>query len=46
MTRPAILIDGDTLKLEEIPRSRRHEATVELAPEAAARVERVARAGR
>jgi histidine ammonia-lyase len=38
MSRPRILIDGDTLKLEEILQVARHEATVELAPEAAVRV--------
>jgi histidine ammonia-lyase len=38
MSRARILIDGDTLKLEEILQVARNEATVELAPEAAARV--------
>ncbi|MCP3141897.1 histidine ammonia-lyase [Pyxidicoccus xibeiensis] len=38
MSRPRILIDGDTLKLEEILQVARNEATVELAPEAATRV--------
>ncbi|MFP2930612.1 histidine ammonia-lyase [Pyxidicoccus sp. 3LG] len=38
MSRPRILIDGDTLKLEEILQVARNEATVELAPEAAVRV--------
>jgi histidine ammonia-lyase len=38
MSRLRILIDGDTLKLEEILQVARNEATVELAPEAAARV--------
>lgn len=38
MARPRILIDGDTLKLEEILQVARNQATVELAPEAAARV--------
>ncbi|MFP2957488.1 histidine ammonia-lyase [Myxococcus sp. 1LA] len=38
MSRPRILIDGDTLKLEEILQVARNEATVELSPEAATRV--------
>lgn len=38
MSRPRLLIDGDTLKLEEILQVARHEVTVELAPEAAQRV--------
>ncbi|MBJ6762853.1 histidine ammonia-lyase [Myxococcaceae bacterium JPH2] len=38
MSRPRVLVDGDTLKLEEILQVARNEATVELAPEAAARV--------
>ena len=38
MSRARILIDGDTLKLEEILQVARNEATVELAPDAAARV--------
>jgi histidine ammonia-lyase len=38
MSRARILIDGDTLKLEEILQVARNEATVELAPAAAARV--------
>ncbi|MCE9671393.1 histidine ammonia-lyase [Myxococcus stipitatus] len=38
MSRPRILIDGDTLTLEEILQVARNEATVELAPDAAARV--------
>lgn len=38
MSRARILIDGDTLKLEEILQVARNEATVELAPEAATRV--------
>jgi len=38
MSRPRILIDGDTLKLEEILQVARNEALVELAPEAAVRV--------
>ncbi|NTX08254.1 histidine ammonia-lyase [Myxococcus sp. CA040A] len=43
MSRPRILIDGDTLTLEQILQVARNEVTVELAPEAAARV-RAARA--
>ncbi|MBZ4421251.1 histidine ammonia-lyase [Myxococcus sp. RHSTA-1-4] len=39
MSRARILIDGDTLKLEEILQVARNEAIVELAPEAAARVQ-------
>ncbi|RKH41195.1 histidine ammonia-lyase [Corallococcus sp. AB050B] len=39
MSRPRLLIDGDTLKLEEILQVSRHEVTVELAPEAAQRVQ-------
>ncbi|ATB47789.1 histidine ammonia-lyase [Corallococcus macrosporus] len=39
MSRPRILIDGDTLKLEEILQVARNEATVELSPEAATRVQ-------
>ncbi|NVJ05180.1 histidine ammonia-lyase [Myxococcus sp. AM001] len=38
MSRPRILIDGDTLKLEEILQVARNEATVELSPDAATRV--------
>lgn len=38
MSRPRLLIDGDTLKLEEILQVARHEVTVELAPEAVERV--------
>lgn len=38
MSRPRILIDGDTLTLEQILQVARNEVTVELAPEAAARV--------
>ncbi|WP_338866003.1 histidine ammonia-lyase [Myxococcus stipitatus] len=38
MSRPRILIDGDTLSLEQILQVARNEVTVELAPEAAARV--------
>ena len=38
MSRARILIDGDTLKLEEILQVSRNQALVELAPEAAARV--------
>lgn len=38
MSRARILIDGDTLKLEEILQVSRNEALVELAPSAAARV--------
>ncbi|WP_163988793.1 histidine ammonia-lyase [Pyxidicoccus caerfyrddinensis] len=38
MSRARILIDGDTLKLEEILQVARNEATVELAPQAATRV--------
>ncbi|NOK00070.1 MULTISPECIES: histidine ammonia-lyase [Myxococcus] len=38
MSRPRILIDGDTLKLEEILQVARNEATVELSPDAAIRV--------
>ncbi|MCY1023842.1 histidine ammonia-lyase [Pyxidicoccus sp. MSG2] len=38
MSRARILIDGDTLKLEEILQVARNEATVELAPAAATRV--------
>jgi len=43
MSRPRILIDGDTLTLEQILQVARNEVTVELAPEAATRV-RAARA--
>ena len=39
MSRPRLLIDGDTLKLEEILQVSRHEVTVELAPDAAKRVQ-------
>jgi histidine ammonia-lyase len=39
MTRPRILIDGDTLRLEEIRQVAHGGAHVELSPEAAARVE-------
>jgi len=38
MSRPRILIDGDTLKLEEILQVARNEAAVELSPDAATRV--------
>ncbi|AKQ66548.1 Histidine ammonia-lyase [Myxococcus hansupus] len=38
MSRPRILIDGDTLKLEEILQVARNEATVELSSDAATRV--------
>ncbi|MFP2909463.1 histidine ammonia-lyase [Pyxidicoccus sp. 3LFB2] len=38
MSRARILIDGDTLKLEQILQVARNETTVELAPEAATRV--------
>ncbi|MBN1205326.1 MAG: aromatic amino acid lyase, partial [Myxococcaceae bacterium] len=38
MSLPRLLIDGDTLKLEEILQVARHAVTVELSPEAAARV--------
>ncbi|WP_164019527.1 histidine ammonia-lyase [Pyxidicoccus trucidator] len=38
MSRARILIDGDTLKLEQILQVARNEVTVELAPEAATRV--------
>ncbi|MCP3101701.1 histidine ammonia-lyase [Myxococcus sp. K15C18031901] len=38
MSRPRILIDGDTLTLEQILQVARNEATVELASDAAARV--------
>jgi histidine ammonia-lyase len=38
MSHARILIDGDTLKLEEILQVSRNQAQVELAPEAAARV--------
>src|SRR4051812_15304037 len=40
MARARILIDGDTLQLEEILQVARNEATVELTPDSAARVER------
>ncbi|HSP79697.1 MAG TPA: aromatic amino acid lyase, partial [Myxococcaceae bacterium] len=43
MSRPRLLIDGETLRLEEILQVARNEVTVELAPEAEARV-RAARA--
>jgi histidine ammonia-lyase len=43
MSRPRLLIDGETLRLEEILQVARNEVTVELSPEAEARV-RVARA--
>ncbi len=38
MSRPRLLIDGETLRLEEILQVARNEVTVELAPEAEARV--------
>lgn len=38
MTRPHVVIDGGSLKLEEILHVARREAAVELSPEAAARV--------
>jgi histidine ammonia-lyase len=40
MARPRILIDGDTLRLEEIRQVALAEAVVELSPDAAGRVER------
>jgi histidine ammonia-lyase len=40
MARARILIDGDTLRLEEILQVARNEATVELSPTAVERVER------
>ena len=36
MYRPRLLIDGDTLRLEEILQVARNEATVDLTPEAEA----------
>ena len=38
MSTPRVLIDGDTLRLEEILQVARNEATVELAPAALERV--------